>query len=183
MTTIADRKVAVLATDGVEEVELTQPVKALRDAGAEVTIVSLKTGTIQGMNHDKPGNSITVDADLNDVDADDFDALLLPGGVANPDALRLSSQAIDFVRAFVEAEKPIAAICHGPWTLIDAGGVSGKRVTSWPSLKTDLINAGAHWSDEAVVEDRGLVTSRKPDDIPKFNAAMIALFAGEQAVR
>ena len=178
MANIADRKVAVLATDGVEAVELTQPVKALRDAGAEVTIVSLKKGAIQGMNHDKPADSIPVDAELSEVDAEDFDALLLPGGVANPDALRLVPEAIAFVRAFVAAEKPIAAICHGPWTLIDAGGVSGKRVTSWPSLKTDLINAGAHWSDEPVVEDRGLVTSRKPDDIPKFNAAMIALFAG-----
>ena len=178
MANIADRKVAVLATDGFEEVELTEPVKALRDAGAEVTIVSLKKGSIQGMHHDKPGDKITVDADLSEVDAEEFDALLLPGGVANPDTLRLVPEAIDFVRGFVEAEKPIAAICHGPWTLIDAGGVSGKRVTSWPSLKTDLINAGAHWSDEPVVEDRGLVTSRKPDDIPKFNTAMIALFAG-----
>jgi protease I len=125
MANIADRKVAVLATDGVEEVELTQPVKALREAGAEVTIVSLKRGSIQGMNHDKPGDSIPVDADLSEVDAEEFDALLLPGGVANPDKLRLVPEAIEFVRGFVEAEKPIAAICHGPWTLIDAGGVEG----------------------------------------------------------
>ena len=133
---------------------------------------------------DKPANIAAARALIEKAVAEEApDWVLLPGGVANPDALRLSSQAIDFVRAFVEAEKPIAAICHGPWTLIDAGGVSGKRVTSWPSLKTDLTNAGAHWFDEAVVEDRGLVTSRNPGDIPKFNIAMIALFAGEQAVR
>jgi protease I len=181
MADIADRKIAVLATDGVEQVELTEPVKALRDAGAEVTIVSLKKGSIQGMNHDEKGDSIPVDADLSEVDPDQFDALLLPGGVANPDKLRLSPEAIEFVRGFVASAKPIAAICHGPWTLIDAGGVSGKRVTSWPSLKTDLVNAGAHWMDEPVVEDTGLVTSRKPDDIPKFNAAMIAMFAAGPA--
>jgi protease I len=178
MADIADRKVAVLATDGVEQMELTEPVKALRDAGADVWIISLKKGEIQGMDHDERGDSIPVDADLSEVNSDQFDALLLPGGVANPDKLRLAPEAVEFVRGFVTAGKPIAAICHGPWTLIDAGGVSGKRVTSWPSLKEDLVNAGAHWFDEPVVEDAGLVTSRNPDDIPKFNAAMIALFAG-----
>ena len=176
--TLSGKRVAILATDGVEQIELIEPRKALDAAGATTKVVSLKSGSIKGFNHDKPGDDIKVDTVLGSTSADDFDALLLPGGVANPDALRLVPEAIAFVRAFVAAEKPIAAICHGPWTLIDAGGVSGKRVTSWPSLKTDLINAGAHWSDEPVVEDRGLVTSRKPDDIPKFNAAMIALFAG-----
>ena len=177
MAKLENRRVAVLATDGFEQVELVAPAAALRKEGARVEIVSPKAGKIQGMNHDKPADLIGVDIALGDARAEDFDALLLPGGVANPDSLRISPGAIEFVKSFVTADKPIAAICHGPWTLIDAGGVRGKRVTSWPSLKEDLINAGAQWSDEPVVKDRRLVTSRKPDDIPEFNAAMIDLFA------
>jgi protease I len=177
MTDIKGRRIAVLATDGVEQIELTEPARALREAGAEVAVVSPKTGAIQGMNHDKPADSIPVDVPLREARADDFDALLLPGGVANPDTLRIVPEAVRFVQAFLEADKPIAAICHGPWTLINAGGVEGRRMTSWPSLQADLINAGARWSDEPVVKDRRLVTSRKPDDLPKFNAAILELFA------
>ena len=177
MANLDSRRVAVLATDGFEQVELVEPTAALRKAGARVAIVSPKAGKIQGMNHDKPADQISVDIALSDARADDFDALLLPGGVANPDSLRIAPGAVAFVNAFVTSGKPIAAICHGPWTLIDAGGVRGKHMTSWPSLKQDLVNAGAVWSDEPVVKDTRLVTSRKPDDIPKFNAAMIELFA------
>jgi protease I len=177
MSTLQDCRVAVLATDGVEQVELTEPVAALRKAGARVRIVSPKPGSIQGMNHDKPADTIRVDVTLEDANADEFDALLLPGGVTNPDSLRIADGAVEFVRAFVDANKPIAAICHGPWTLIDAEGVRGKRVTSWPSLRRDLTNAGAVWTDEPVVKDGRLVTSRKPDDIPAFNTAIIELFA------
>jgi protease I len=171
------RSVAVLATDGVEQVELTEPVKALKQAGAQVTVVSPKSGTIQGWNHMDKGDAIAVDMALDQADPAGFDALLLPGGVVNPDQLRLEPKAIDFIRHFVQAKKPIAAICHGPWTLIDAGGVSGRRMTSWPSLKVDLTNAGAQWEDSEVVTDRGLVTSRKPDDIPAFSRKMIEEFA------
>jgi protease I len=171
------RRIAVLATDGVEQVELIEPINALREAGARAIVVSPKSGTIQGMNHDDRGEPISVDLELKNAHAEDFDALLLPGGVANPDKLRLVPEAIRFVAAFVAADKPIAAICHGPWTLINAGGVKGKHMTSWPSLQQDLVNAGAVWSDQAVVKDHQLVTSRKPDDIPKFNEAMIDLFA------
>jgi protease I len=178
MPNLKGRKVAVLATDGVEQVELTEPVSALRQAGASVSVVSPKKEPIQGMNHDKPADKIPVDMDLRDARPDQFDALLLPGGVANPDTLRAVPEAVQFVKGFVTAGKPIAAICHGPWTLIDAGGVKGKRMTSWPSLKTDLANAGASWTDEPVVKDGRLVTSRKPDDIPQFNKAVIELFAG-----
>jgi protease I len=178
MSVLDNCRVAVLATDGVEQVELTEPAAALRKAGAHVLVVSPKSGVIQGMNHDKPAGSIKVDIGLADARADDFDALLLPGGVANPDSLRIAAGAVDFVRAFVASGKPIAAICHGPWTLIDADAVKGKHVTSWPSLRRDLANAGAIWSDEAVVKDKLLVTSRKPDDIPAFNQAIIELFAG-----
>ena len=177
MTGINGRRIAVLATDGVEQVELMEPARALREAGAHVDIVSLKSGAIQGMNHDKPGDMIPVDLALKDAQAQQYDALLLPGGVANPDKLRIALEAVKFVGAFVAADKPIAAICHGPWTLINAGGVRGKRMTSWPSLQQDLINAGATWTDAAVVKDHHLVTSRKPDDIPKFNEAMIEMFA------
>ncbi len=177
MNSLENCRVAVLATDGVEQVELTEPAAALRKAGASVQVVSPKPGAIQGMNHDKPADMINVDLALADARADDFDALLLPGGVANPDSLRIAAGAVDFVRAFVASSKPIAAICHGSWTLIDADAVKGKRVTSWPSLRRDLTNAGATWSDEPVVTDERLVTSRKPDDIPAFNRAMIELFA------
>lgn len=168
--------IAVLATDGVEQVELTEPVKALRAEGAEVHVVSDKTAHIQGFNHHDKGDQIEVDVPLDEADPDQYDGLVLPGGVINPDALRLKPEAIEFVRHFVKDQLPIAAICHGPWTLIDADGVSGKKVTSWPSLKTDLGNAGARWVDEPVVVEPNLVTSRKPDDLPQFNARMIEMF-------
>jgi protease I len=171
------KTVAVLATDGFEQVELTEPVKALKQAGATVQVVAPKPGEIQGWNHHDKGDTVAVDATLDATDPGRYDALVLPGGVINPDALRLEPKAIDFVRHFVTSNKPIAAICHGPWTLIDAGAVRGKRVTSWPSLRTDLSNAGATWTDEPVVTDHGLVTSRKPDDLPAFCAKMIEEFA------
>ena len=170
------RTIAVLATDGVEQAELIEPVKALKEAGARVSVVSDKAQQIQAFKHHDKGAKIPVDRSLDDANPEDFDALVLPGGVINPDALRLVPAAVDFVRHFVEAEKPIAAICHGPWTLIDAGGVRGKTMTSWPSLKTDLSNAGAEWVDQEVATDTLLVTSRKPDDLPAFNKMMIAEF-------
>ena len=168
--------IAVLATDGVEQVELIAPVAALREEGAEVHVVSDKKERIQGFSHHDKGDEIKVDMPLEEADADQYDGLVLPGGVINPDALRLEPRAIDFVRHFVKERLPIAAICHGPWTLIDADGVSGKTMTSWPSLYTDLCNAGARWVDESVVVDANLVTSRKPDDLPVFNARMIDMF-------
>lgn len=174
---LAGRTIAVLATDGVEQVELTEPVKALRAAGAEVMVVSDKEGELQAFKHHDKASKIPVDTPLNEANPDDFDGLVLPGGVINPDALRLVPKAIDFVRHFVDEKKPIAAICHGPWTLIDAGGVKGKKMTSWPSLKTDLSNAGAKWVDQQVVADAELVTSRKPDDLPAFNEKMIEAFS------
>jgi protease I len=177
MASVKGRRIAVLATDGVEQVELTKPVEALRAAGAKVDVVSPKADAIQGMNHHDRGDKLPVDVNLKDARAEHYDGLVLPGGVANPDTLRIIPEAVRFVGAFVDGRKPIAAICHGPWTLIDAGGVKGKRITSWPSLRQDLTNAGATWTDEAVVKDHLLVTSRKPDDLPKFNAAMIELFA------
>jgi protease I len=175
--TLSGKRVAILATDGVEQVELLEPRKALDAAGATTTVVSIKSGSIQGMNHDKPGDKIDVDTVLGSTSADDFDALLLPGGVANPDKLRMEESAVSFVRSFFEAGKPVAAICHGPWLLIEADVVEGRNVTSWPSLHTDLVNAGANWTDSEVVTDHGLVTSRKPDDIPAFNKKMIEEFA------
>ena len=171
------KKVAVLATDGFEEVELTQPVAALREAGAEPHVVSPKGGEIQGYNHHDKGQKVKVDRELSQAKPEDYDALVLPGGVINPDQLRLAPEAIEFIRSFIEADKPIAAICHGPWTLINAGGVNNRRMTSWPTLEIDLVNAGADWVDEEVVVDRGLVTSRKPDDLPAFCAKMIEEFA------
>ena len=178
------RRVAVLATDGFEQSELIEPVKALKEAGAEVEVVSPKDGQIQGMKHDEKGQTVMVDRALAGAKPDDYSALMLPGGVANPDKLRLEPKAISFIKHFVDSGKPIAAICHGPWPLIDAGGVKGRKVTSWPSLKTDLTNAGANWEDSEVVTDQGLVTSRKPDDIPAFNRKMIEEFAeGKHAGR
>jgi protease I len=169
-------RVAVLATDGFEQSELTEPVKVLRQSGAQVDIVSLKSGEIQGMQHKEKGDKVRVDRTLDDVKAGDYAGLVLPGGVANPDTLRTDQRAVRFVRQFVEAKKPIAAICHGPWTLIEADAVRGKTVTSWPSLKTDLTNAGAEWVDKEVVVDHGLVTSRKPDDLPAFCKKMLEEF-------
>jgi protease I len=172
------KHVAILVTDGFEQVEMTKPRQALLDAGATVDLVSLKGKKVQAMQHDEKGDKFTADKTLGEANASDYDAIMLPGGVANPDKLRISGEAVAFVKNFVDAGKPIAAICHGPWTLIEAGGVRGKTMTSWPSLKTDLTNAGATWIDREVVVDGKLVTSRKPDDIPAFNAKMIADFAG-----
>ncbi len=181
MANINGLKVAILATDGVEQVELTEPQKALKAAGAEVTVVAPRAtqspGKIQGMNHAETGDQLTVDAELETVQPDQFDALVLPGGVANPDYLRVNKQAVAFVKHFGQAGKPIAAICHGPWTLVEADLVRGRTVTSWPSLQTDLRNAGATWVDETVVRDGGLVTSRKPDDLPAFCVACVAVAA------
>lgn len=177
---LQNKTVAVLATDGFEQVELTEPVKALRNEGATVHIVAPKGGQIQGWNHHDKGDRVDVDETLDQADPKRFDALVLPGGVINPDALRLEPKAIDFIRAFVQSDKPIAAICHGPWTLIDADGVKGRRMTSWPSLKADLGNAGAAWEDSSVVTDHGLVTSRKPDDLPDFCRKMVEEFAEGQ---
>lgn len=172
--------VAILCTDGVEQIELTQPRKALDDAGATTVLVSPKTGRVQGWNHDEPGDVFTVDMSLDRATPEQFDALLLPGGVQNPDRLRVIPKAVQFTRAFRDAGKPIAAICHGPWMLIEADAVHGERITSSPSLQTDLLNAGATWVNERVVESDNLVTSRKPDDIPAFNEKMIELF--EQSI-
>ena len=171
------KKVAILATDGVERVELLEPRKALDLAGANTTVVSPKQGSIKGWEHDHWGEDIKVDQALDSVNAGDFDALMLPGGVMNPDHLRQNQKAVDFVRSFFDAGKPVAAICHAPWMLIEANAVDGRSVTSWPSLRTDLENAGAEWVDREVVTDQGLVTSRKPDDIPAFNRKMIEEFA------
>lgn len=170
-------KVAILATDGFEQIELLEPRKALDEAGATTQVVSPKDGKIRGWNKKEWSNEIPVDIPLKSANPDDFDALLLPGGVMNPDRLRMDPLGIAFVKHFVDQGKPIAAICHGPWILIEAGAVRGKAMTSWPSLKTDLDNAGAHWVDEEVVRDGTLVTSRKPDDIPAFNRDMIRVFA------
>jgi protease I len=171
------KKVAILSTDGFEQSELLEPMKALKEAGASVQVISISSGEIKGWNHTDWGKTIKVDLTLDKADAEKFDALMLPGGVINPDKLRINEKAVQFVKAFAEAGKPIAAICHGPQTLIETGMVIGRTMTSWPSLKTDLINAGAHWVDEEVVVDKGLVTSRKPDDIPAFNRKMIEEFA------
>jgi protease I len=181
MANIANLRVAVLATDGFEQLELTEPVKALKAASALVAVIAPKGGQIQGMNHHEKADKVAVDHDLASVSADRFDALVLPGGVANPDTLRMNPQAVAFVRHFVQAGKPIAAICHGPWTLIEAEGVRGRRLTSWPSLRTDLKNAGAMWEDKSVVVDGNLVTSRKPDDLPDFCREMIKLFEAGKA--
>ena len=170
------KRVAILMTDGVEQVEYTGPRGFLEQQGAQVTLVSPKpTGDeIQGFNHLTPADKFKVELDVRDARPADFDALVLPGGVANPDQLRLSMEAITFIREFGRENKPIAAICHGPWTLIDADLVGGKHVTSWPTLQLDLQNAGATWTDEQVVVDGKLVTSRKPDDIPAFNQALLS---------
>jgi protease I len=170
-------KVAILATDGVEQVELVEPRKALDAAGAVTHLISPKDGAIQGVNHDEKGDMLKVDRPLSEVRASEYDALLLPGGVANPDALRMVPAAVQFVREFMLSEKPVAAICHGPWLLVEAGAVSGRTLTSWPSIKTDIRNAGGEWVDQPVAIDDRLITSRKPSDIPAFSAAIVKQFA------
>jgi protease I len=175
--TLEGRKVAILVADGFEQVEMTEPRRALEDAGARTSIVSPADGHVQGWNHFDKGDQFPVDVKLDDAGAQAFDALLLPGGVINPDQLRMQPKAVQFVRDFFLAGKPVAAICHGPWTLVEADVVRGRQVTSWPSVKTDLLNAGASWVDQEVVTDHGLVTSRKPADIPAFNRKMIEEFA------
>lgn len=165
--------VLMIATDGFEQAELFRPRQALLEAGARVTVASLGRDPIQGMDHDEKGDTITPDALVSEVAAGDYDALVLPGGVGNPDKLRMSPEAVALVRAFMEADKPVAAICHGPWLLAEANMLKGRRVTSWPSLRTDLQNAGATHLDEEVVIDGNLITSRKPDDLPAFNRALM----------
>ena len=171
------KKVAILVTDGFEQVELTEPRKALDAAGAQTKIVSPKTGKVRGWKFVEWGDEVPVDIALDKADADDFDALLLPGGVMNPDKLRMEPKAVQLVNGFFEAGKAVAAICHAPWTIIEAGCAEGRRIAAWPSLKTDLRNAGAEWMDQEVCVDGNLVSSRKPDDIPAFNREMCALFA------
>jgi protease I len=171
------KRIAFVATHGVEQVELTDPWDAVKGEGAAPELLSLEEGQIQGFNHLDHGDKFDVDKKVADADMNDYDGLVLPGGVANPDFLRVDEDVRRFVHAFVEAGKPVAAICHGPWTLIDAGVVRGMTVTSWPSLRTDLTNAGATWIDQEVHVDRGLTTSRKPDDLPAFNAKIIEEFA------
>jgi protease I len=170
-------KVAILATDGFEQVELTEPRKALDAAGAETRIVSPKDSKVRGWKFTDWGDELPVDVKLDEARPENFDALLLPGGVINPDALRIQPKAVAFVKTFFDGGKPVAAICHGPWTIIETGAARGRRMTSWPSLKSDLKNAGADWVDQETVIDDGLVTSRKPDDIPAFNQEVVKLFA------
>jgi len=174
---LAGKKVAILVEDGFEQVEMTEPRKALEQAGAETVLISSAKDRVKGWQHTNWGDEFHVDVAISKANAADYDALVLPGGVMNPDKLRQNTMAVDFVRNIADAGKPIAAICHGPWTLIDAGVVKGRHMTSYPSIKTDLKNAGAIWADEEVIVDNGLVTSRKPDDIPAFNRKMIEEFA------
>ena len=170
-------RIAFMAADGVEQVELTEPWKAVEEAGGEPELVSLESGEIQGFNHLDHADKLPVDKTLDEVSPDDYDGVLVPGGVANGDFLRADESAVSFVAGFARAHKPIASICHGPWVLVEAGIVKGRTVTSWPSLQTDVRNAGGTWVDEEVHVDQGLVTSRKPDDIPAFNAKAIEEFA------
>ncbi len=181
MQSLQGKKVAILVADGFEQVELTEPQKALEQAGARTQIVSPAEGKVKGWNHTEWGQQLPVDVPLKAAKPDDYDALLLPGGVMNPDKLRILPEAQRFVKSFFDAGKPVAAICHAPWTLIDAGVAKGKKLTSWPTLQNDLKNAGAQWVDQQVVTDGNLVTSRKPDDIPAFNQAMVELFAHQEA--
>jgi protease I len=174
-------KVAILVTDGFEQDELLHPRKALDQAGAETKVVSPKDETVRGWKYTDWGATITVDERLNEVKPEQFDALLLPGGVMNPDKLRMDPKAVAFVKSFFDSGKPVAAICHGPWMVIEAGAARGRKIASWPSVKTDLRNAGAEWVDKEAVVDGNLVSARKPDDIPAFNEAMIELFSGAKS--
>jgi len=177
MATLDGKRVAILVTDGFEQVELLKPRRALDDAGAETQVVSPRKGKVRGWNHTEWGDEVAVDQPLDGARPEEFDALLLPGGVMNPDKLRMEPKAVAFAKAFFDAGKPVAAICHGPWMVIETGAARGRRIASWPSLKTDVRNAGAEWIDEEVVRDGNLVTSRKPDDLPAFNRAIVELFA------
>jgi len=178
---LAGKRIAILATHGFEQSELLEPRKALEGQGATTQVVSPEAGAIKGWNKKDWGEEVPVDIPLESADADDFDALLLPGGVMNPDKLRTIPAAVRFVRQFFEAKKPVAAICHGPWMLVEAGAVRGRTITSWPSLRTDIRNAGGIWVDQEVVVDNGVVTSRKPDDLPAFNEKMIDEISGRRA--
>ena len=178
---IKGKRVAFLATDGVEEVEYTEPRKAVEEAGGQAELISIKAGDIQAVNHMDKSGTYPVDKQVKDADPGQYDALVLPGGVANPDFLRADPDAVRFVRDFVRTGKPVAAICHGPWTLVEAGVVDGRTLTSWPSLRTDLANAGATWVDEQVYVDDHLVTSRKPDDLPAFCEALLEQIASRQS--
>ena len=171
------KRVAFLATDMVEQVELTEPWQAVKDEGAEVVLISLEEGQIQGFNHYDKADKFKVDRTVEEARADDYDALVIPGGVGNPDTMRTNENAVKLVRDFFEQGKPVGVICHGPWMLVEAGVVRGRKVTSWPSLQTDIRNAGGNWVDEEVVVDQGLVTSRKPDDLPAFCAKIVEEFA------
>ena len=171
------KRVAIVAADMVEQVELLEPRRALDEAGAKTELISLEPGEIQGFNHYDKGDKIPVDRTIEEASADEYNALMLPGGVGNPDTMRMDENVVSFVRDFFEQGKPVAAICHGPWLLVEAGVVRDRTVTSWPSIQTDIRNAGGNWVDKEVVVDQGLVTSRKPDDIPAFNAKMIEEFA------
>jgi protease I len=171
------KRVAFLFTEGVEQVELTEPLEAVGKAGADADLISLDKGEVQMFNHLDKGDTIEAERAVSDADPSDYDGLVVPGGVANPDALRMDGDAVEFVRGFFEQDKPTAIICHGPWVLVEADVARGRKVTSWPSLKTDLRNAGAEWVDEEVVVDNGLVTSRKPDDLPAFCAKLVEEFA------
>jgi protease I len=175
---LAGKTIAILATDGFEQVELTEPKKALEQAGAKTEVLAPKGGEIKGWKSTDWGEKVKVDKEVGRASAGDYDGLLLPGGVMSPDKLRMDPTAVAFVKKFFESGKPIAAICHGPWTLIEAGAARGLKMTSWPSLKTDLKNAGANWVDEPVVTDGNVTTSRKPDDIPAFNQRAIEQFSG-----
>lgn len=176
MQKLTDKKIAILAADGFEQAELEEPKKALDAAGATTEIVSPVKGEIQGMRHADKGDRFPVDVELDEAHAEDYDGLMIPGGLMNPDTLRSTPAALKFVRHFFEKGKPVAAICHAPWVLIDAGVVKERTITSWPAIQTDVRNAGANWVDKEVVVDNGLVTSRKPDDIPAFNKKMIEEF-------
>jgi protease I len=178
---LKDRRIAILATDGFEQSELVEPKQALSAAGARVDVVAPKAGSIRGWKTDDWGDEVAVDVPLAEAQAEAYDALVLPGGVLNPDRLRTDAAAVGFVRSFFEQHKPVAAICHGPWTLVEADVLQGRRVTSYPSIRSDLVNAGAHWEDAEVVEDDGLVTSRNPDDIPAFNRKVMAVVAASRA--
>ena len=171
------KKIAFLATDMVEQVELTDPWNAVQEAGGQPELVSLKSGEIQGFNHYDKADTFKVDKTVEEASASDYDALVQPGGVGNPDTLRADENAVNFVREFFEQGKPVGVICHGPWMLVEAGVVRGRTVTSWPSLQTDIRNAGGNWVDREVVVDNGLVTSRKPDDLPAFNKKLVEEFA------